>query len=732
MAGAVSAGAYTAGVVDYLMETLERWQQKKDELRKKLAAGIPLTSEEQLVPMHDVVIEVLSGASAGGMTAAVLAYSMNDGTHITTRSGKLIDGNYNIPVEADNKTKLYDSWINMADDTSGTTFSKLMNPSDVVPITELKSLLNSEPIDEIAQRAIPEKIDFNAPAYISNHVSVILSVTNLEGIPIDIRFSNVDQDDPTCNVLKMHSGFLHYQFKEQLLAIDYPAEIISEASKDHLAAAAKATGAFPFGLSNRKIEINQIFFNEFKKRLKENYKIDVNLELPPGENYTFNAVDGGAINNEPIGITARILECKKTMSHPNDENYLILIDPFPTVTNAAVRTKYSEPKEYTLIEQAGKLISAIRNQSMFRQEDLLNGLEMDKNRFLIYPTKRKYYFLACGLVGGFSGFLKKEFREHDYQLGRKNCQAFLRFYFGEPVEQLNQLTGFEISQEQVLKWRYNSNYGKNNRPEAWKLPLIPDMLLLQSDDEIVTPTYQGLSLKEMQQVCTQIEKRLVVILDKSYSYLKAKGSSIHWLLGRFMGICPRFFKRQILSRIEKALRAYMHETFLPQSIKQEQLLLFYLQQILKHGKQYQKTAGVWVRIAEGGERVVSILKDGKETQNTASKGDYIVRNGTEAQEEYIVKPEKFKARYVPVKADYYKPNEEARVYALQITTSNISKYRLEGLQQLCDGLNEPLYIEASWHESQLLRLNDFLVVSPTKDEVYRIAQKEFHETYSLL
>ena len=29
MAGAVSAGAYTAGVLDYLFETLERWEKEK-------------------------------------------------------------------------------------------------------------------------------------------------------------------------------------------------------------------------------------------------------------------------------------------------------------------------------------------------------------------------------------------------------------------------------------------------------------------------------------------------------------------------------------------------------------------------------------------------------------------------------------------------------------------------------------------------------------------------------
>ena len=30
MAGAISAGAYTAGVMDYLLESLENWQKAKE------------------------------------------------------------------------------------------------------------------------------------------------------------------------------------------------------------------------------------------------------------------------------------------------------------------------------------------------------------------------------------------------------------------------------------------------------------------------------------------------------------------------------------------------------------------------------------------------------------------------------------------------------------------------------------------------------------------------------
>jgi predicted acylesterase/phospholipase RssA len=65
LAGAVSAGAYTAGVVDYLFEASDKWQKRKNE-------NLPDT------PSHNVVIDVIGGASAGGMTAIISAAALHN------------------------------------------------------------------------------------------------------------------------------------------------------------------------------------------------------------------------------------------------------------------------------------------------------------------------------------------------------------------------------------------------------------------------------------------------------------------------------------------------------------------------------------------------------------------------------------------------------------------------------------------------------------------------------
>lgn len=50
-AGAISAGAYTGGVIDFMVQALDEWYKAK--------------TNGQPVPPHDVRLSVFSGASAG-------------------------------------------------------------------------------------------------------------------------------------------------------------------------------------------------------------------------------------------------------------------------------------------------------------------------------------------------------------------------------------------------------------------------------------------------------------------------------------------------------------------------------------------------------------------------------------------------------------------------------------------------------------------------------------------
>ena len=64
MAGAVSGGAYTAGVMDFLIEALDAWEKAKHD------------GED--VPSHGVRIKVMTGTSAGAMNTALAAVMFNE------------------------------------------------------------------------------------------------------------------------------------------------------------------------------------------------------------------------------------------------------------------------------------------------------------------------------------------------------------------------------------------------------------------------------------------------------------------------------------------------------------------------------------------------------------------------------------------------------------------------------------------------------------------------------
>ena len=732
MAGAVSAGAYTAGAMDYIIETLERWEREKIKIRKKLTNGKELSDREKAIPLHDVEIKLLSGASAGGMTAAILSYSFIDGTFLNKNkdSNDVISQNYNLPNENNIKSKIYTSWVEMADEKNFSTLDKLLDVSDVKSIMQMNALLNNNPIDEIAEKAlpknIPEIINVNFPKYISKDLSVFLTVTNLDGLPIEINFGNTSS---TKNSFRMHSGMFSYSFSDKVCKhFDYPTELVSQQNFRNLIIAAKSTGAFPVGLVNQKVRIQNKYMYQYKNNMSSKYKIEINDIGFKGTDYEFIAVDGGLINNEPLGITAKYLKCIE-----NDElkNYLILIDPFPSVVVGGDKEKYIEPKKGNVFQVIFGLFKAVRNHSMFKQEDLFEGLNMQKNKYLIYPSKRGRHFLACGFLGGFSGFFKKEFREHDYQLGRKNTQTFLRYYFGENLADFSKI-GIEFNEFQKDVFGYHPEKD-NSKP--LKLPLIPDMLLLQElnpnenntynkkgNKEIASPNFFGLSTIELNDIVKKIDFRIQKIVEKSYPDLIAENSNrwIKWGLYIFGWKIKNIIGSKLTSKVNEILL----ETFKPYVISQQELIDKYAHNIKTNGYLYEKKTEVTVKIANGGERIITITSEGKETENTTSKGDYIITN---KKEEYIIKKEKFDNLYElkdESKGLYIK---KAKIYALEFnkeTFPNIYEQYRENLSK-----NIVTFIEAPWNESQKLEKLNYFVFDEEGKEIYIIAHEEFLITY---
>lgn len=140
---------------------------------------------------------------------------------------------------------------------------------------------------------------------------------------------------------------------------------------------------------------------------------------------------------------------------------------------------------------------------------------------------------------------------------------------------------------------------------------------------------------------------------------------------------------------------------------------------VKNAPTARKFKKIWARPANAGETIVTQTADGVETQNVAQDGDMVVWNLTTANEQYIVRSAKF--------AKLYKE--------LPVTTTQDgwtwTQYSPKGIVKAFKVLdNCPNQFIASWGEAMVCKVGDYLVCPLKGNEIYRIAEKEFHQTYS--
>src|SRR4051812_43560656 len=95
MAGAVSAGAYTGGVLDYLLQALDGWYKNR---------------HRPDVPQHNISLDIISGASAGGITGAMAALVLHLEERYPVTPDRRKDEEYL------KKNVFYNAWVNLTQD----------------------------------------------------------------------------------------------------------------------------------------------------------------------------------------------------------------------------------------------------------------------------------------------------------------------------------------------------------------------------------------------------------------------------------------------------------------------------------------------------------------------------------------------------------------------------------------------------------------------------------------
>lgn len=445
MAGAVSAGSYTAGVMDYLLEALGEWEKRKNE------PG---------VPTHKVQIPVMGGASAGGMTS-ILTTTVLNSLHIP------IDKPTENLLADHPENKFYHTWVDLS---QGDVLEKMLDTADIKN-GGLVSGLNSAFIDEIAQRVVAMEADktkwLPLPAYIKPGLKIFSTLTNLEGFNYTADFGP-DKPQTRKYHMSIHNDYACFELTESDIIGSnggwIPLNLKNDVNIDLARDAAIATGAFPIGLKSRLLNRDASYVNSnlwLKKYLSNN-------PVEAGNYQTLN-VDGGLINNEPFEKVRDVLyeltgqEAKNYRDFDKFTSTVLMIEPFPTQKPKPIS------KLQDLMNVLGLTLSSMINQMRSKPLEISDALSKScAGQFLVAPSRivngangevlnvTGELAIACGTLNGFGGFLNKEFRVHDYFLGRHNCKIFLRDYFTIPESALENNEIFKQGYANADRERFKS------------------------------------------------------------------------------------------------------------------------------------------------------------------------------------------------------------------------------------------------------------------------------------
>jgi hypothetical protein len=550
-AGAISAGAYTGGVVDFMVHALDSWYAARE-------AG-------ELVPPHDVKLSVFSGASAGSITAALAA------GYLGSEQPPIADEE--AASSHKGKNKLFDCWVERID------IAHLLESRDLQDKqAKVLSLLDSSVLSDIADNGLSVTPRAQRRSFVAENFELLLTVTNLRGIPyaFEVMGSQATKYD-----MSLHADYMHFRINDSGdgggLADRYPmrwADFGPQDSpiKERLKASALASGAFPVGLTPRMLG-HVIPGNGqpdcYGARLwsvptpdSEPHQCRALEPRTPSWDssrtnfqFDFQCVDGGVMNNEPLELARQALagpHGHNPRSGKLADKAVLLIDPFPSSSSFDSAYRPAEDLLGTLL----RLFDALKNQARFKPDELLLAARTDvHSRFMIAPSRGgQRHAVACGGLGGFGGFLKRDFRAHDYFLGRRNAQKFLRDHFTLPENNPLFDPWDKIDADARAKYCVRDQAGQPVTRDGQRLlPIIP--LVGDATAECRAPAWPRYTEQDLAKFTRQLESRVDVVLDRLVAqYFDTENFLVRLIAGFVLGAKKKDMTRKIGNHVEDELR----------------------------------------------------------------------------------------------------------------------------------------------------------------------------------
>ncbi len=312
IAGAVSLGSFEAGVMYEVVRAIGQHNRAVDGA-------------------DQIHIDVLTGASAGGLTATIVTQKL------MFEAGAM-DGAYS--------NTLYAPWVKDVD------ISELLKPHQGDSST--KSIFSSEFVEQLSRNYITSRYaNDTVPARVKHPAAA-------DSIWLGLALSNLNGLDYGLNVGA--GKFVYTDFQDQLIRLIENGPVQdTQAFWEDLRNAAVSCGAFPFAFEPVEVE-----------RHRDEYD-SPDLVSQILETQSFCYTDGGTFQNQPLGMAKNLVDKLDPAHTGTPDRYYLFVSPHQkkSVAFSALNAANAD-----FIPFGKQLVSAIYNQSQF--QDWIMAEEVNK------------------------------------------------------------------------------------------------------------------------------------------------------------------------------------------------------------------------------------------------------------------------------------------------------------------------------------------------------------------
>jgi predicted acylesterase/phospholipase RssA len=320
ISGAVSLGSYEAGVVYEIVEAIAQHNSHPDT-----------TADQQ------IEIDVITGASAGAMTACILAQKLM----FEAEALRQPYGN-----------ALYGPWVEDVDIESLLKLRADENPNF--------SILSSGRIADIGYRYVLQRYASGQPTPRQRHPAAAASIrlgmamSNLNGV--DYAVEVIDFPDVMNLGNRSRNMFTYTRHKDH-----FSCEIQDGAAHDSaefwqtLEKVSRSSGAFPFAFRLLQIE---------RQGSDPSYERSV---LSPNQTYPFAYTDGGVFENEPLGLAKDLVDQIDESHLDHDNRFYLYVAPGAKRSAANLKISAGDATyNATYLNTGAALAGAIFTQARFQ------------------------------------------------------------------------------------------------------------------------------------------------------------------------------------------------------------------------------------------------------------------------------------------------------------------------------------------------------------------------------